>query len=215
MTHAAKKPTTRPGKRDKSIDARDWVPVQYLITLYSKDLLQGIFNDHVDELSLGVIVNALRRVSHGPLVRFGMEGARARIRALTACVEGCVTGAVPDDCNDVYTHAYCFLFSCEEKDPELRLRTLKHHLKEKGIKVKATPPRNLGNDAPVNPMMGDQLQTFFDDKKLEVIIKVFDGLLRNARPIFKRIDAVDSLASVSYDTGLVDVSLETPMADTV
>lgn len=183
MTNVSTRPTNK-----RRLNAKDWVPVQYLITLYSKDVLQGIFNEHLNAESLSVLVNALRRVNNGSLIRFGMEGAKTRVAALMDCVQGCVTKELNPECKDVYSNIFFFLFTTEEKDPALRLFTLKRWLKAKGINIKAVAPKTEMAETAINQTMASQLQEFFEDKKIEVVVELFEGILRSSKPNFTRVD---------------------------
>lgn len=181
MSHATEPSYTRQVKNASATDPRDWIPVQYLCTLYSKDVLQAICNRQIDHKALNVMVSALRRTNNKPLTRFGMETVLERSQALIDCVEFCLSGEVPSGYADPYSAAYAFLYTNKETDLELKLFMLKRFFKERGIAIKAAA---IGNTR--NPTMAEQLQSFYDDRKLEAIFILFNNNIRSAMPQFKR-----------------------------
>lgn len=182
-------------------DPRNWIPVQYLSTLYTKDILQAISNQQLDHPTLTIFVNAVRRSNNGPLNRFGIEHGYERAKHLINCVEWCKSGLIENAPTDVYSAVYAYLFLLKEDDSVKRLFLLQRWVKEQGIVV-GSVDNAQGGKGNINNSMRGQLQEFLNQQKVEAIFTIFERILKYSRPkLIKPVvnESTDPVALVSSE----------------
>lgn len=204
-----------PIKDITKLDPREWIPVQYISTLFTKDILQAISNGQIDYVSLNVFVNAVRRSNNGPLNRFGTEYAQERVKHLIKCVEWCESGTIDPEPQDIMCAVYAYLYLNKETDPVKSLFLLQRWVIDQKIPVNSVNASRNDKSIIANDSMRCQLQEFLNSKKVEAIFIVMDRMIRFSRPRFeKRLIEVDPVGEVPAPTEINNASTDFEQIET-